>query len=75
LPFIYLRSQPLFDFPLIIGQTLVLVDHISAGVEQDREEASGGLEFKDGLKRSAGFRLTILGTSRFAADPTGHYTN
>jgi hypothetical protein len=54
---------------------LVLVDHISAGVEQDREEASGGLEFKDGLKRSAGFRLTILGTSRFAADPTGHYTN
>jgi hypothetical protein len=54
---------------------LALVDYISPGVEQDREEASGCLEFKDGLKGSAGFRLTILGAGRFAADPTGHCTN
>ena len=44
----------------MLSVSRVLVDHVSAGVQQDREEASGRLNVKDGVKGSAWFRLMIL---------------
>ena len=61
-----------FRLILLIKQDLVLVDHVSAGIEEDCQETSGRLEFKDGGKGNTGFRLAVLRTNTFAVCPTGH---